>query len=397
MARPQNIDSLSADEKRQWVRDALQRKQEGAVAPGAVRAPLEFGLMFFGGDDHRGAHKYDLLWKCAQFADTNGLSCIWLPERHFTSFGSLYPSPALLHAALARQTQRVHLRAGSVVMPLRNPIRVAEEWAVVDVLSGGRVGVSFASGWHPHDFALAPEQYADRHEAMFRGIESVRRLWRGETMAARSGSGEAIHVRTFPTPIQSELPIWLTAAGNPQTFERAGQMGAGVLTHLFDQRLDDLAAKIRRYRESYARHGWPPESANVTVALHTFVGSTLQQVRDQAGRAYRQFMRDNLHLLKHLAFSRGKEADLSSLPPDQTDVVIELIFEKYLGGRSLLGTPETCLDMAQRLAEAGVNEVACLMDFGPTEEAILDTLPHIAALQDACRMTWGARHGRENP
>ena len=120
--------------------------------------------------------------------------------------------------ANARETAPVR---GSVVMPLHHPLRLSEEWSVVDNLSGGRVGMSFASGWNPDDFALSPDAYADRHEALFRGIEQVRRLWRGESINATGGRGN-VSLRTYPAPVQRELPLWVTAAGNPRTFERAG-------------------------------------------------------------------------------------------------------------------------------------------------------------------------------
>ena len=110
------------------------------------------------------------------------------------------------------------------MLPLHHPARVAEEWAVVDRLSGGRVGVAFAAGWHPRDFVLRPEAYATAREGLFDGIETVQRLWRGEAVAFPgppggdpSGSGEAIEVRTLPRPIQPELPTWITTAGNPAT------------------------------------------------------------------------------------------------------------------------------------------------------------------------------------
>ena len=70
----------------------------------------------------------------------NGFKAVWTPERHFHAFGGLYPNPAVTSAAVAAITTRVRVRAGSVVLPLHNPIRVAEEWAVVDNLSQGRVG-----------------------------------------------------------------------------------------------------------------------------------------------------------------------------------------------------------------------------------------------------------------
>lgn len=380
MTAPDNISSLSAEERRRMLAEVLRQKQAAARRP----KPIDFGLMFFGGDDNLGADKYNLLIEAAKFADAHGFSTIWLPERHFTKFGCLFPNPAVLHAALARETKRIRLRAGSVVMPLQNPIRVAEEWSVVDVLSGGRVDISFASGWHPDDFALAPGKYETRYDDMYRGIETVRRLWRGESINTANGQGKPIDVRTYPTPLQPDLKVWLTAAGNPATFAKAGEIGAGVVTHLFDQRIDDLAEKIGVYRESHARHGRPPETANVSVTLHTYIGPTLDEVRRHAGGPYCRFLKDNLGLLKNLAFSRGMNVDVSTLPVEQLDEVLTLVFEKYLGGRSLLGTPESCLTMAQQLAAAGVDEIACLLDFGPTPAAILQGLPYIARLREAC-------------
>src|SRR6185312_5121833 len=83
---------------------------------------------------------YRLLLDGARFADARGFDSIWLPERHFHPFGGIFPNPSVLAAAVAVATKRLAIRAGSVVLPLHHPLRVAEEWAVVDQLSRGRVG-----------------------------------------------------------------------------------------------------------------------------------------------------------------------------------------------------------------------------------------------------------------
>ena len=80
---------------------------------------------------------------------------------------------------------------------------------MVDNLSGGRAGVSFASGWHPNDFALAPENYAERNEIMYQNIEIVRKLWRGEISAFKGGDGNMVELQTYPPPIQRDIPIWI--------------------------------------------------------------------------------------------------------------------------------------------------------------------------------------------
>ena len=187
---------------------------------------MDFSLFYFAADaGERTRDRYRLLLEGAKFADTHGFAAVWTPERHFHAFGGLYPNPAVTSAAVAAVTERVEIRAGSVVLPLHNPIRVAEEWSVVDNLSNGRVGLSFASGWHANDFVLAPENFDDRRELMAAGIETIRALWRGESVPARSGDGRDIEVAMFPPPVQREPPIWITAGGSPATFEMAGRDG----------------------------------------------------------------------------------------------------------------------------------------------------------------------------
>src|SRR5436853_7324388 len=142
---------------------------------------LKFSLFYFA-DAAPGNvdFKYKLYLEGAKFADEHGFEAIWTPERHFHSFGGLYPNPSVTSAAVAAVTRRIKIRAGSVVAPLHNPLRVAEEWSVVDNLSNGRVGISFASGWQVNDFILAVDNYAQRKERMLEYIETVRRLWQGD-------------------------------------------------------------------------------------------------------------------------------------------------------------------------------------------------------------------------
>ena len=154
--------------------------------------PMRFSLSYFANDEEEmSGRKYRLLLEGARLADRRGFAAVWTPERHFHSFGGLYPSPAVTGAAIAAATTRIGIRAGSVVLPLHDPIRVAEDWAVIDNLSDGRVGVSFASGWHPDDFVLAPNQFPQRRELLRSGIEQVRALWRGGAAGGAPAGGAA--------------------------------------------------------------------------------------------------------------------------------------------------------------------------------------------------------------
>ncbi|MDN3713157.1 LLM class flavin-dependent oxidoreductase [Paracoccus cavernae] len=126
----------------------------------------------------------------ARFADENGFTAVWTPERHFHAFGGPYPNPSVTGAAVAAVTKNIAVRAGSCVIPLHHPARVAEEWAVIDNLTGGRAGLAIASGWQPDDFVLRPENRPPENKpSMITAIDELRRLWRGEAVAFPKATG----------------------------------------------------------------------------------------------------------------------------------------------------------------------------------------------------------------
>src|SRR5271169_7163580 len=169
----------------------------------------QLSLFFFSADSaEREDGKYLTLLESAKFGDEHGFAAVWTPERHFQRFGGLYGSPSVTGAALAVLTKRISIRAGSVVFPLQNPLRVAEEWAMIDNLSNGRVAIAAASGWHVNDFVLSPDTYKNRHEDMFQKIATIQKLWRGEKATLANGAGTGTEVGILPAPIQKELPIW---------------------------------------------------------------------------------------------------------------------------------------------------------------------------------------------
>jgi natural product biosynthesis luciferase-like monooxygenase protein len=340
---------------------------------------MDFSLFYFA-DDSTGADadagRYRLLLDGARFADAHGFTAVWTPERHFHPFGGLYPNPAVTGAAVAAVTERVAIRAGSVVAPLHHPLRIAEEWSVVDNISGGRVGISFASGWHATDFALRPENYDDRRTITVETMETVRRLWRGEPMSTVDGVGSPCTPRVYPPPVQPELPVWLTSAGSVETFRSAGRAGAGVLTHLLGQDPDDLATKIAAYR-SEVRDG----PGHVVLMLHAYVGTDEAAVRAAVHDPMCDYLRSSLGLLLGSRLDGRRRVDPSKLAPEDIDAIVERSFDRYYSDGGLLGTPDRLRDTVARLADLGVDELACLVDFGLPTQTVLDGLPHLDRLR----------------
>ncbi|KAA0970583.1 LLM class flavin-dependent oxidoreductase [Aureimonas fodinaquatilis] len=355
---------------------------------GTLKA-LDFGLFYWGNDDGAGPAKYRLLLEGAKFADEHGFQSIWTPERHFHAFGGPYPNPAVTGAAVASITKNLAIRAGSCVLPLHHPLRVAEEWSVLDNLSNGRVGLAFASGWMPEDFVLRPENTPPNNKAaMLRDIETVRRLWRGEAVEFDFGSGKAAVV-TQPRPVQKELPVWITTAGNPETYRDAARAGANVLTHLLGQSVAELGDKIRIYRETLRECGHDPSAFKVTLMLHTLVGTDREVVRQQAREPLKEYLRSAAALIKQYAWAfpafkkpqgatNAMDIDLRSLDQDEVDAILDFAFQRYFEDSGLFGTVEDAARRLDEIAAVGVDDVACLIDFGVNSDTVLQSLPHLA-------------------
>ncbi|WP_062213647.1 non-ribosomal peptide synthetase [Streptomyces sp. NBRC 109706] len=324
--------------------------------------------------------RYELLMEAARFGDRNGFRSLWMPERHFNSFGGLFPNPAVLAAALSRETERIRLNAGSVVLPLHDPIRVAEEWSMVDNLSGGRIGLGVASGWNADDFVFFPDRYGRHKEELYEQLAQVRALWRGEALRRRTGDGER-EIRLFPRPVQPAPPCYTAVVGNPESYERAAEHDLGIVTNLMTQTVDQLRENIARYRAARARHGLDPAAGRVAVLLHTYLGADHDTARAEAYRPMARYMRASLALFSGVTNSLGVTTDLRSLSEDDLEVVFQRAYGRYCDQRALIGDVESALPVAQAVADAGADEIVALVDFGVTPDQLRAGLPRLDELR----------------
>ena len=333
-------------------------EREDASAAGkdtpVKKRKMDFGIFFFSADGTGdNAAKYDLLTDTARFADEKGFTSIWTPERHFQAFGGLYPTPAVTNSALAVMTKNIRLRA------------------MVDNLSDGRVDIAFATGWHKHDYVIQPLNYHDRRDLMFEYIDIVSRLWRGETVEIPGVDKEPTMVKTFPRPVQDELPFWITATSS-RTFEDAGRIGANVLT-MMATNFEDVQSNIKLYREARTNNGHDPRKGIVTVMLHTYLDHDIERARDKTRDSLTKYLENFLDQMKY---------DPAAAPfMDDQEKLLSFAFERYFATDALLGPPDKCARLVDKLADAGANEIACLVDFGPSKDDVLASLEILADLR----------------
>ncbi len=341
---------------------------------------MKFSLFYFGSQNETLENpNYKFLLDSAKYADENGFHAIWLPERHFHEFGGVYPSPSVLGGAIASVTNTIGINSGSVVLPLHDTIRVAEEWAVVDKLSNGRISLSIASGWHVNDFVLKPYHYKDRYSVMYNQVEELKKLWEGGHISRKNGLGKDISLKVFPQPIQKSLPIWITSGGNQETMKSAGKIGANLLTHLLGQDIDSLRENIKIYKEALLLNGHSVNDAKITLMLHTFIDTDIEKAKKVVEKPFKNYLRSSLGLLKNL---NSGGIDPNEMDEEALDSLLNVAFKRYWKTSALFGSKESCSKLIENLCDIGITEIGCLIDFGIDEKKVLEGLVHLNSLKD---------------
>lgn len=337
--------------------------------------PMDFSLFYFAAEEggKSAGPKYNLLLEGSKFADRHDLSGIWIPERHFHSLGGRFPNPAVAAAAVAVCTNKIKIRSGSVVLPLHDPVCVAEEWAMVDHLSSGRVELGIASGWWPNDFVFRPDNFTERHKHMLESMQTLQHLWQGGSLVRKNGAGDDHSFSIFPRPVQRKLPVWISAAGSEETFRHAGSIGAKVVTNMVFQTMDKMKSNIATYYKALADNGYDPSDGKVAIMIHTFMGRDSDFVQ----RTVKAPLIEYLSHFTNLLAPTQSTIDMAR----SHEFLVEMAFQRFFARGGLFGTPESCLERINALKSVGISEVACLIDFGIDDDLVLAHLEYILALR----------------
>jgi natural product biosynthesis luciferase-like monooxygenase protein len=168
----------------------------------------------------------------------------------------------------------------------------------------------------------------------------------------------------------------MTCSGGKERFIEAGALGVNILTALLFQPIEELAEKIALYRDSRAKHGHDPEAGHVTLMMHTFVGEDIEIVRNQVQKPFTEYLKNSVDLW------RQDSKNLDDLTEREREDLLAYAFERYFQTSALFGTPDTCLARVARLKEIGVNEIACLIDFGVDVDAVMTALYSLKSLKE---------------
>lgn len=362
----------------------------GRVPPGTqpVAAPekskarqsVSFSFLFFSDTrkDISDKEKYDFTRDVTLFGDQNGFEAIYLPERHFFETGSVFANSALVAAYLIPQTQHIRFRTAGISIPLHHPAEVVEAWAMNDILSGGRVDLGFGSGWQIKDFIYAPDNYENRRDICNERIHLVQRLWRGETVHFMGPKGEELPITVYPRPVQPELNVWLLVVQTDGAFLHAGRQGWNIFTMLSGMNLDGMRKKFDLYRQGRKEAGFDPDTGIISLMLHTFIHEDKTKLDAAIREPFTNYIKGFLNA--HVESGLGSSKGVHDIGEAEKAKMLEYAYHRYAKTSALFGSVEEAKTFVDHAIEVGVNDIACLVDFGVDYHMVRDSFPHLRQL-----------------
>lgn len=284
-------------------------------------------------------------------AERAGLSCLWVAEHHFGSAG-LCPSPPVLLAAVAARTRRIRIGAMVSVLPFHRPVDLAEEYAMVDRISGGRLNLGLGSGYIGSEFAGFGIDRESRRGLFDVHRDMLLRAFRGEPIRATASSGQEVRLNVVPLQ-QPHPPLWVAVQRRESVpFVARQSAHLGLIPYATLAGYDELAQVIREYRAAQP----PGFHGRISAALHVYAGDA----PDRARAALQRYLDT-----RRATQSRHYAAKVAADPEQASAATIES------AGWALIGSPRDLKGKLDELARAGVDELLGIFDFGGLPEPVV--------------------------
>lgn len=300
--------------------------------------------MQFGFSPTQSRPTFEAMQRQARLAEQLGFDTIWAHEHH--SQGRMYPDPLMALAALAGETQRIGLGTNMLLLPIHHPVRVAQEAAMLDVLSHGRLQLGVANGYSRLDLRTFGVSQAHRGVRLAAGVELIRSLWEGKEVTQE---GEDFHLegfRLFPQPVQKPGPSIYIGGQVEKAIQRAARLGDGYLISTTET-IEDVARRVGVYRAAMDELGksWRGPLLNRIVCT--------VETRSEKAEAEQFYSRALLSLYD--AWGHDNITRLSA-----ADRVPQQVSRKHF----IIGEASECIERIEEYAEMGIRHIACLMNFG---------------------------------
>ena len=301
-------------------------------------------------------------------AESQGYHAAWLAEHHFSRYG-IGPSIHLTAAHLAARTERIRIGTAVTVLPFFHPLRLAEEIAMLDIMSGGRFDWGVGRGYQAHEFTGFGADIEQSHRVFREQLEIILRAWTGERFGYQGEFFQFPELECLPTPIQSpHPPIWI-AALSPSTMEWAAENDYPMLTDQFSP-VTRIEKNRVIYREAGERAGFDVSRHELPVLRQVYVGATTAKAREEAAPGllwyYRALSRvgspggPDGEVPENYSFYRMFGEDGFN-PDHDPEAFLEFLFENC----TIVGDEAYCRDKIAELQERiGLDYLIAWQNFG---------------------------------
>jgi alkanesulfonate monooxygenase SsuD/methylene tetrahydromethanopterin reductase-like flavin-dependent oxidoreductase (luciferase family) len=296
----------------------------------------------------------------AQAAETLGYRNVWLGEHHFSTYGYL-SRPLQLASYIAAKTTRLRVGTAVIVVPLHHPLLIAEEIAMLDLLSGGRCDIGLGRGYQRYEFERFGLQLDTDGKRWNESIDILLKAFEGKPFSYEGNLFKIPETSVFPRTLQKpHPPIWITAQ-SPYSLEAAVRRGFNVLTGGFGVSIDRLA-EFGKLFERVVAEAKPAKRPLVGVQRAIYVTKDAADAREAAEQA-RWNMRVTLSLRNN--YERVEHGNAIPVPA-QTEPDMDDLLDRYL----IIGTPDTCIRQIKRLKDVvGITHFNCSFWLGDMEQA----------------------------
>ncbi len=295
---------------------------------------------------------YGELTASVKLADRLGWARVLTTEHHFHYYGGAVPNPAVILAAWARETERIRLAAGVSLVPLRHPLQVAEDYALVDHLSEGRLDMGVSRGFVPHEFEAFGVSQDETAERVMEGLDIIKKFWAGEPFEYRGRFTRFPRIEPWPRPFQRQVPIWIAASNDPASFERVGAGGYHLMMNQYPMSLASLAEKHAKFKEAHAEAGHDPARRKSAVALLVHLADSEERAIEEA-RGWVQEHAAAFHKVQtHNEWDRGYSGAISTLLAMCEGNDYRDVFRK----RTLICTPAQAAERLAKYIDLGFTE-----------------------------------------
>jgi natural product biosynthesis luciferase-like monooxygenase protein len=301
------------------------------------------------------------------YAEDLGFDSIWIGEHHFCRY--ICPAPQIIAGAIAQRTKRMRIGTAIALLPHHDPIRLAEDYALVDLISGGRLDLGVGRGFIKATYDGFNQSMDESRERFNECLEIIQGTWRQTNFSYQGKFYRANNVTILPRPLQRPAPpIFVAAAASPESFVAAGQNGHSIMLAPFLQSRERLKQNVKLYKETLRQSGFTADRFQIIAGYHSFIDETPSLARIKWEDHYMRYLHFVGGLINPQEYT---SADYKSWKKS-AEAMSKVTFDQMYPDQVMCGDASQCAERVALLKEQfGVTHFWVYMDLGGLPQAEL--------------------------